>query len=147
MSALTRQERILYHQVHPLKLITDWGMAMLAAWLLWQHRLVLGLATGFIPSAVVTIPLTQFADLDRLKHTALGRYVAVHNGGTGRASRHFSITRGSMTHAMEATRLAGLVIFWVGAWARQLWLLPVGVAVVLAGWVHGVWHCSTKRVS
>ena len=96
-------------------------MAVLAAWLLWHHRLVLGLATGFIPSAVVTILLMQFADLDRLKHSALGRYVAVY-----------------MTHAMEAARLAGLGIFWVGAWARQLWLLPVGVAVALAGWLRGV---------
>lgn len=74
------------------------GMAMLAAWLLWQHRLVLGLATGFIPSAVVTILLTQFTDLDRIKRSTLGRYVAVR-----------------ITHAMVATRLAGLVIFWVGA--------------------------------
>src|SRR5207244_12938307 len=49
------------------------GMAMLAAWLLWQHRLVLGLATGFIPSAVVTLLLTQFADLDRMKSSTLGR--------------------------------------------------------------------------
>jgi len=110
MNALTRQERILYHQVHPLKLITDWGMAILAAWLLWQHRLVLGFATGFIPSAVVTILLTQLADLDRLKRSASGRYVAVH-----------------ITHAMVATRLAGLVIFRIWAWGRQLWLLPVGV--------------------
>jgi len=103
---------------------------MLAAWLLWQHCLVLVLAAAIIPSAVVTILLTQFADLDRSKHSALGRYVAVH-----------------MTRAMEAARLAGLVIFWVGAWTRRLWLLPVGVAVVLAGCLRGVWHRSTGAIS
>jgi hypothetical protein len=81
---------IIYHQVHPLKLITDWGMAMLAARLLWQHCLMLVLAAAIIPSAVVTILLTQFAGLDRSKHSTLGRYVAVH-----------------MTRAMEAARLAG----------------------------------------
>jgi hypothetical protein len=43
-----------------------------------------------------------------------------------------------MTHAMEAVRLAGMVVMAVGAWYRSLAVVVVGVAVVLFGWLRGV---------
>ncbi len=121
MNPLTFRERVLYHQIHPLKPATDWATAFIAAWFFWRHDLMLGLVVGLVPPIVVTALLMRFANLAYLKETALGRYVALH-----------------MNRAMEAVRVTGLVIFWVGAWARQLWMLPVGVAVVLAGWMRGL---------
>jgi hypothetical protein len=32
-------ERVLYHQIHPLKLLTDVSTAFIATALLWNHRL------------------------------------------------------------------------------------------------------------
>ena len=34
------QDRLLYHQIHPLKLATDLTTAAAAAALLWRHQLV-----------------------------------------------------------------------------------------------------------
>jgi len=36
---MTLQEKVLYHQIHPLKLITDWGTGLAALYLFWQHAL------------------------------------------------------------------------------------------------------------
>jgi hypothetical protein len=123
MEALTSKERVLYHQVHPFKLATDWSTGVMAALLFWQHRLALGLLVGLAPSVVVSAFLIQFADLDPWKRSKFRRYVAGH-----------------MNRGMYAVRLAGLAIFWLGSWARQIWPLPVGITVVLAGWLRGLWH-------
>ena len=119
--AFTAQERVLYHQIHPLKLATDWGTGFLAAWIFWHHRLMPGLAIGLIPSVIASAVVIQYADLARLKHSAFGRYVAIH-----------------MNHAMEGVRLAGVAIFWIGAWTHHGWLMPLGIAVVIAGWSRGL---------
>jgi hypothetical protein len=39
-------ERVLYHQVHPLKLATDWLTAAIGAALLWNHHAVSALVVG-----------------------------------------------------------------------------------------------------
>jgi hypothetical protein len=122
------RERILYHQIHPLKLATDAGAAAGAAWLLWHRRLGLAVVVGFVPPLVASALVLGLADLDRLKRSAFGRYVALH-----------------MTHTMEAVRLAGLAIFWLGAWFRLAWLLPIGLATVLAGWSRGLWRRGSRH--
>jgi hypothetical protein len=127
-NGMSWRDRILYHQIHPLKLATDAVAAVAAAWLLWHRRLWPALVVGFVPPAAASAIVLRVADLDRLKRSAFGRYVAVH-----------------MTHTMEAVRLAGLAIFWLGAWLRWAWLLPIGLAIVLAGWSRGLWHRGLPR--
>jgi len=36
---ITIREKVLYHQIHPLKLFTDWSTGLVAVWLCWRHRL------------------------------------------------------------------------------------------------------------
>ncbi|HEU5358747.1 MAG TPA: hypothetical protein VFU45_06495 [Gemmatimonadales bacterium] len=99
--ALTPRERVLLHQIHPLKLATDWGTAVAAAYLLWQHHLGAALRVGLVPPVVVTLALLRWADLGPLGASAFGRYILRH-----------------MTRAMEALRFDGLALAWLAAWTR-----------------------------
>jgi hypothetical protein len=120
MNPITLRERILYHQIHPLKLTTDWISGFVAAWLFWQHRLAAGLVVGFIPPLVASALLLRFANLGSLKDTALGRYI-----------------EWNMTRPMEAVRLAGAMALWLGAWIHQWWLIMFSIVIILAGWLRG----------
>ena len=114
---MNRAERVLYHQIHPVKLATDIATAIVAAWLLWQHRLWIALIVGFVPSILVTAALLRWADLEPYRRSRFGQYVA-----------RF------MTRRIEAARFAGLIPLWVGAWMRE----PVAIAAG-AVWIVGCW--------
>jgi hypothetical protein len=118
---MTIQEKVLYHQIHPLKLAPDWGTGALAFYLLWRHRLWLALLVMFVPAIVVSGALIQRADLEPYKQSAFGRYVAR-----------------SMTPSMQGVRLAGNGIMMLGAWYRRPALLVGGLLVILFGWMRGV---------
>ena len=113
--------RLLYHQIHPLKLLTDWGTAAVAAYLLWGHRLGAALLVGLIPSIVVSALLVRWADLTPYEVSPFGRYVARH-----------------MTSAVEGIRFLGLAVAWAGAWAMRPPFIALGVAVILGAWAWGL---------
>jgi hypothetical protein len=46
------QEKVLYHQIHPLKLATDIGVTPLALYFLWEHRVLPAVLVGFGQQAV-----------------------------------------------------------------------------------------------
>jgi len=123
---MTLAERALYHQIHPAKLAVDWSAAIAGAILLWRHRLAPGLLWGLVPPIVVSAPfLIGFCDqtLTRYRASALGRYIAR-----------------SMTRGMEALRLVGLGIMWLGAWRHQLGLIALGLGLIVMAWLRGwVW--------
>lgn len=113
--------RVLYHQVHPLKLATDWTTAAFAASLLWKHRLAWALLVGFGPSILVSAALVRFADLTACKESPLGRYIS-----------------GFMTRSVELGRFLGLAVFWGGAWVGSTPLMVLGVGVIIACWARGL---------
>jgi hypothetical protein len=39
---------------------------------------------------------------------------------------------------MEAVRLVGAGVMMLGAWKRRRWLFPVGLLIILAGWLRGM---------
>jgi len=118
---MTLQDKSLYHQIHPAKLLTDWGTGIIALYLLWQHALVMSLLVMFIPSAVVSFVLVGFANLETVKAGRFGKYVSTY-----------------MTRAMEAMRLAGYIVMAIGAWLHVVWLIPLGLSIILAGWLRGI---------
>src|SRR5262249_23616321 len=120
-AAMTLQEKVLYHQVHPLKLGTDLTAAVVSTYFFWEHRLVLGLLTGFIPPIVVSSLLLATQDFTWIRDSAVGRYL-----------------RRSMTHAMEGVRLAGTLPMAFGAWYHLPWLILLGIPIVLFGWLRGL---------
>lgn len=119
---MTRQERLLFHQLHPLKLLTDFTTSFASAWLLWEARWLEAAAVAFLPSFVVTGWLVARADLDGLQRSLMGRYVAEH-----------------MTRTATSIRIAGQLVMWVGAAVHVPWLLPLGLMTVIFGWVRGLW--------
>lgn len=114
-------ERLLYHQIHPLKLGTDIATAAVAAGLLWRHQLAAALVVGFVPSVVVSAALVRWADLEPYRRSAAGRYV-------GRF----------MTRRVEVARLAGLIPLWGGAWVRRPLAMAAGVAWIVGCWLWGL---------
>ena len=121
MKALTTQEKVLYHQIHPAKLAVDLGVTPVALYLLWTHELIRALVVSFIPSIVASILIIRFVNLARYVDSSFGRYVKRY-----------------MTRGIEAVRFAGFILMAVGAWLHLWWMIPAGVAVVLFGWFRGV---------
>jgi hypothetical protein len=114
------KEKYVYHQIHPLKLFTDIGAAVGSLCPLWRHQLAFALVVMLPPPLLVSFLLMRYADLEPYRQSAFGKYIAR-----------------SMSHAMEAVRLAGMVVTALGAWHQSLWLIGVGIAIVLFGWLRG----------
>jgi hypothetical protein len=120
-TTLSRSEQVLYHQVHPLKLATDIGAQIVSLYFFWTHQLIWGLVAMFVPPPIASFALLRLVDFAYVRDSALGRYLARY-----------------MTPAMVAVRLLGTVPMVVGAWLRVWWLIPLGVAITLFGWLRGL---------
>jgi len=117
---MTAQEKALYHQIHPLKLFTDWSTGAASFYLLWHRQMRAALVVTFAPAVITSAVLIRWADLEPQKHSRLGRYIARH-----------------MTRQMLAVRCAGNLVMMVGAWYRRTDLLLAGLLVILFGWLRG----------
>lgn len=117
---LTSREKVLYHQIHPAKLSVDVALTPLSGYLLWIHQLILGLLVGFIPAIVASALVIRYANLDSYAVSPLGKYVGKY-----------------MTRNMQAVRLAGLFVFWFGAWYHTPWIIGAGLLIVVFGWMRG----------
>ena len=125
---MTLREKLLYHQIHPLKLATDIGVTFPSCYLLWRHHLIAALAITLLPPIIVSVIIINAFDLEPYKHSPFGKYLAT-----------------SMTREMEALRLVGFVLVAVASWWHQVWLLPCGLLIVLLAWLRGViWSADRK---
>ncbi len=114
-------DRILLHQVHPLKLAADILASLISNALLWQHRPVAGIVTRYALPVVGSAIVLLTADAERLRGTAAGRYVLA-----------------NMSPGAMAVRLAGDVVMAVGSWSRRPPLIALGLLIVAAGWSQGL---------
>jgi hypothetical protein len=124
---LSVAERVLYHQVHPLKLATDISTAVASLALLAEHRPAVALAVMFVPSIIASALLVRFGNFSKTHKSHAGAYL-----------------RPYMTKTMQGVRFLGMGIASVGAWVHLWWLLPVGAAVILWGWFGG-WLLDRDR--
>jgi len=99
---MTFQEKRLYHQIHPLKLFTDWSTGFIALYMLWRRHLSLALILMFVPGIIVSSLLVRWATLEPYKQSAFGHYV-----------------KRSITPSMEAVRLAGYGGFCITCIGQQ----------------------------
>ena len=120
---MTRAEKLLYHQLHPAKLLTDLTTSFASTSLLWQHAWIAALVVAWIPSIVVTAVLVGAVDLDRYRDTPIGRYVRGHLD-----SRRITVVR-----------FGGQAVMWAGAIAQIVWLIPLGFMVIVYAWLSGLW--------
>jgi hypothetical protein len=114
------RDKVLYHQIHPLKLLADGSAELVSLPLFWQHHLCLALISHFVPPVVASLALVRWADLEPYQRSAVGRYVAR-----------------SMTPRMQALRFLGDLVMVVGAWRRQWSVILAGALLVLFGWLRG----------
>jgi len=117
---MTLKEKILYHQIHPLKLAADIGCEPVSLYFFWQHDLVLGVATHFVPPIAASLILICCTDFAGIKSSKAGAYLRRH-----------------MTRTIEGIRLAGDVVMVFGAWFHRPFLIVAGLAVVAIAWCSG----------
>jgi hypothetical protein len=114
---MTTYERYLYHQVHPLKLLTDWGSGLAALYFFWKQELLLAVLVAVVPSLVISGVLIRFASLEHYATSKRGQYIKTH-----------------MTRARELLRLAGYVVMAFAAWYHLPWMILSGLLVILLAW-------------
>jgi hypothetical protein len=117
---MTLKEKVLYHQIHPLKLAADIACEAVSLFLFWRHRLGYGLLAHFVPPIAASLVLIRFADLSNLSSTRAGLYIRRH-----------------MTAMVEAARLAGDVAMAAGAWLHRPSIMAVGLATIILAWCRG----------
>jgi hypothetical protein len=69
---------------------------------------------------IITALLMRFANLERLKRSAVGRYISK-----------------NMTAPMQMLRISGNFVMLIGAWYHLLWLIIIGLVMILLGWLRG----------
>ena len=125
---MTPQEKYLYHQIHPLKLLTDWVTGLLALYFFWRHELFAAVATALIPPVVVSWLLITLANLERQRASRFGHYVQRY-----------------MTRTMEALRLVGYIIMAAGAWYHAPFFIGLGLLIILSAWLNGTLTSHTPK--
>jgi hypothetical protein len=118
---MTSKEKILLHQVHPAKLATDILASIVSLYFLWQHELVIGLLTHFIPPPIGSYFVIRFADLEWYKNSRLGAYLVRY-----------------MTATAQAVRLVGDLITVFAAWHHSPLGIITGYVLVLCAWFYGL---------
>ena len=113
--------KVLYHQIHPLKLGTDILASLVSLYFFWQHKLFIGLILHLAPPIIASLAVIYAFDLVPQRQSAFGQYL-----------------KRTMTHAIEAIRLIGDIVMVLGAWFHSVPLIGVGLAIVVAGWLSGV---------
>ena len=124
---MTLRQKLLYHQVHPAKIIVDVTTALAAAVLLWQQHLLRAAAVGLAPPIIASLLVIQVANLEKVKQSPIGRYIG-----------------GNMTPPLEVARLAGMFIFWGAAWYRSIFYCSVGLLVIAFAWARGALQGSGR---
>jgi len=117
---MTFKEKMLYQQIHPVKLCVDFGTGFFTTYLAWQNKMNWFLILFLGPSVVVTMIVVAFADLERLKNSSFGKHVSQH-----------------MTSTIELIRSAGQIAMWVGGWFHIPSVIAMGFLFILGGWLKG----------
>ena len=118
---MTSKEKILYHQIHPLKLSTDISVSIFTTYLLWHHNVVWFLIFCLAPSAIASFLIIKFVNLEKLKESLLGKYIEKY-----------------MTSIIEAIRMTGQIIVWIAGWYHLPFLIVIGCLIVIAAWCKGL---------
>jgi hypothetical protein len=74
-----------------------------------------------LPPIIASLLIIRWVDLEPYKHSAFGNYLRTY-----------------MTPSVVAMRVLGTIITHLGAWYRKPFLLPLGLGLVVLGWLRGV---------
>lgn len=127
---MTRKERVLYHQIHPLKLATDILASVVSLYLMWQQLFAAGLLVHFVPPIVASALLLRYGSFEAQAQSLFGHYVAR-----------------NMTRTIEAIRFFGDLVTLLGAWQQDILLIALGYAVVIGAWCNGLLPSAKRTAS
>jgi hypothetical protein len=125
---MTISEKILYHQIHPMKLFTDVSTAFASTYLLWRHYLIYAILFSIVPSMVVSIVLIMNSDLEKYKESALGNY----------------LKRYMDSRFVDSSRLFGFLLMTFGGWYQLIWLIIFGFLIIIIIWSRGLLFKENK---
>jgi hypothetical protein len=120
-------EKVLYHQIHPAKFAADVSSSLVSSYLMWRRRFAWAMLGAFVPAVLASVLIIRYADLERRKHSRLGRYMHRY-----------------MDWRVSGWRSLGQGVMWVGAWYRVGKLIPIGLAIVVGAWASGLWRKPTN---
>ncbi len=112
------REKVLYHQIHPLKLAADISSGLACLILLWLHILAPAIAIAVFIPVGVSSGVICLADLEALKRSWAGKRM------------------GRMTGALQAARLAFFILSAVAAWYDDALWMAFGLLSIAAIWYH-----------
>lgn len=118
---MTQRERILYHQIHLVKLTADVSAGVYALAAFAHGWLLTGAAVAVVVPAAASFAVLTRADLERLKRSRPGAYV-----------------RKFMTPAAQVQRIAGFVVLSAAAWTHSYLLGVFGAALIIHAWTRGL---------
>ena len=119
---MTLREKLLYHKIHPAKLLVDVSTLIAAAVLLWQQHLLRAIAVGIVLPGMASACVILLADLQKQKDSRFGRYVAA-----------------NMTWPVQAAHGFGVMLFWGGAWYQSALVCILGLLVIALAWGQGAY--------
>ena len=119
---MTLQEKKIYHQIHPVKLLTDFGTGFGAVYLLWHEQIILSVLVAFVPSTIVSLYLIAKVDLEKYKNSSFGTY----------------IRRNMAAKSDDWIRFSGFLIMLIGGWVESYLLIGAGFLIILFVWTRGL---------
>lgn len=118
---MTLQEKNLYQQIHPARLIADWASGIAACYLFWQNDIWFGVALSFVPSLIVSLLVIRFADLEKIQQSKFGDYF-----------------KRTYNKKVDLIRFAGFVVAAGASWWQNIPGVAAGFAVILGTWTYGL---------
>lgn len=118
---MTLQEKSLYQQIHPARLIVDWTSGLYACYLFWHQEIITGIAVAFLPSLFVSLFVIRMANLEKLKNSRLGKYF----------QRTYNKT-------VDLLRFAGFVVMAGGSWYQFFPGIGIGLGIIILTWTYGI---------
>ncbi|MBI2427536.1 MAG: hypothetical protein HYV29_01820 [Ignavibacteriales bacterium] len=118
---MTLQEKNLYQQIHPARLITDWAAGIAACYLFWQNDIWLGVAISFVPSLIVSLLVIRFADLEKIRQSTFGDYF-----------------KRTYSKRVDLIRFAGFVVTAGASWWQNIPGVAAGIVIIIATWTYGL---------
>ena len=115
------QEKKLYHQIHPIKLITDISAAISSSVLFWFHYFWPGILANLLPPMLISFIIISSFNLDKYKNSKVGIYL-----------------KKNMTGIMEAVRFSGNIIMLVGAWFHNFLVIFLSILIIVLAWLRGL---------
>lgn len=118
---MTLAERLLYHQIHPLKVGTVVVAGMLSLALLWQRSLRAGFYVVTVPPATASAVIVTAANLEPYRSSPAGAYLRTY-----------------ITPLAHLVRYASFGVMMAASWRRNVLSLGVGSGGLAVSWLYGL---------